>query len=42
MIYSPFLPNKKAPLPMFSNRVSAGILATLFLRWDAIASNLPT
>jgi len=28
---------------MFSNRViCSGILATLFLRWDAIAANLPT
>jgi len=29
-------------LLIFSNRVSAGVLATLILGWDAIASNLPT
>ena len=27
--------NKKTPLPIRCNRVSAGILATLFFTWDA-------
>jgi len=34
--------NQKTPLPMFSNRVSAGILATLFLGGMQASTNLPT
>jgi hypothetical protein len=35
-------PKQKKSRAKNQHRVSAGILATLFLRWDAIASNLPT